>query len=124
MRIIEDLCPPAFLFLLYIAVHVGLDISLGLYLTAGVKVVTGIFQVFLLNAFCKIDLGVVSWVIISMPFLIMALATSIAMGLQMDQRMTSMMSEHFRGNKEYFTQDIMNFFKTGKFQHPEESNPI
>ena len=83
MRFIEDLCPPAFLFMLYVVVHIAMDLSLGFYWMAGIKVVTGLIQIFLLNAFCKFDLGVVSWVIISTPFIIMALATSIAMGLQL-----------------------------------------
>lgn len=125
MRIIEDLCPPAFLFLLYVAVHIGLDISLGLYLTAGVKLMAGIVQIFLLNAFCKVDLGILSWVIISMPFLIMALATSIAMGLQMDQSMTSMMREHFgRASKTPEQIEALRRFFGGAGQPPEQSNPI
>lgn len=125
MRIIEDLCPPAFLFLLYVAVHIGLDISLGLYLTAGVKLMAGIVQIFLLNAFCKVDLGILSWVIISMPFLIMALATSIAMGLQMDQSMTSMMREHFgRASQTPEQIEALRRFFGGAGQPPEQSNPI
>ena len=77
MNIIENLCPPAFLFLLYVAVHIGLDLSLGLYMTAAVKLIAGVAQIFLLNAFCKVDLGIVSWVIISVPFLIMALGMTL-----------------------------------------------
>jgi hypothetical protein len=95
MNIIENLCPPAFLFLLYVAVHIGLDLSLGLYMTAAVKLIAGVAQIFLLNAFCKVDLGIVSWVIISVPFLIMALGTSIAMGLQLDRGMTLLLKEQF-----------------------------
>ena len=100
MRLIEDLCPPAFLFLLYVVVHVALDLSLGYYWMAGIKVATGAVQIFLLNAFCKFDLGVVSWVIIATPFLIMALATSIAMGLQMDRTLSVAFAEHFTLSKE------------------------
>jgi len=95
MQLIDNLCPPAFLFLLYVAVHIGLDLSLGLYMTAGIKFFAGAVQIFLLNAFCKLDLGIVSWVIIAMPFLIMALATSIAMGLQLDRGLTNLAVEHF-----------------------------
>jgi len=99
MRFIEDLCPPAFLFLLYVGVHIALDLSLGLYWMAGIKLATGAIQVFLLNAFCKVDLGVVSWVIIAAPFLIMALGTSIALGLQMDKGLTALATEHFSSPK-------------------------
>jgi len=100
MRLIEDLCPPAFLFFLYVLVHIGMDLSLGYYWMAGTKVIVGAVQIFLLNAFCKFDLGVVSWVIISTPFIIMALATSIAMGLQMDKVLTDLVVERFSLERE------------------------
>lgn len=95
MRFIEDLCPPAVLYLLYMVVHVGLDLSLGFYLTAAVKVVTGLAGVFILNAFCEVDLGLVSWVVIATPFLMTALATSLAMGLNLDRGLTELMKEKF-----------------------------
>jgi hypothetical protein len=76
-------------------VHVGLDLSLGFYLTAAVKVVTGLAGVFILNAFCEVDLGLVSWVVIATPFLMTALATSLAMGLNLDRGLTELMKEKF-----------------------------
>jgi hypothetical protein len=119
MRLIEDLCPPAFLFLLYVVVHIAMDLSLGMYMTAGVKLVAGIVQIFLLNAFCKVDLGLVSWVIIATPFLVMALATSIAMGLQMDKGMTLMVKEHFASPKKDAKIEVL-----GPGEPPEQSNSI
>jgi hypothetical protein len=95
MRFIEDLCPPALLYLIYIIVQVGLDTSLGLYLMAVVKLGGGLVGVFLLDSFCTVDLGIVSWVVIATPFLITALATSIALGLQLDQTLTKYAVEHF-----------------------------
>jgi len=92
---VESLCPPAFLYMLYVLVHIGLDLSLGLYLTAGIKAATGVGLVFLLDAFCRVDLGVVSWVVIATPFVITALASSIAMGLQLDHTMTKYVVEKF-----------------------------
>jgi hypothetical protein len=66
-----------------------------MYLTAGVKIGTGLVGVFLLDAFCRVDLGVLSWVIISTPFIMTALATSIAMGLQLDKTMSTYLVEKF-----------------------------
>ena len=74
MRFIDSLCPPALLYLLYITVHVGLDLSLGLFLTAAAKVLMGVAGVVILDALCSVDLGVVSWVIIATPFIMVALA--------------------------------------------------
>lgn len=95
MRFVENLCPPAFLYLLYILVHIGLDLYLGLNLTAFIKAATGFGLVFLLDSFCRVDLGVVSWVVIATPFVITALASSIAMGLQLDRTITKYAVEKF-----------------------------
>jgi len=95
IALIENLCPPAFLFLIFIATQVALDLSLGMYYTAMLKVAAGAVQVYLLNSFCKVDLGVVSWAVIAVPFLITALGASIALGLQLDHHMSMMMQEHF-----------------------------
>ena len=95
MHFIESLCPPALLYLIFIAVQVGLDASLGLYLMAVVKAISGGIGVVLLDSFCSVDLGILSWVIIATPFIMTALATSIAMGLQLDQTLTRYAIEKF-----------------------------
>jgi hypothetical protein len=99
MRFIEELCPPALLYLIYIVVQVGLDLTLGMYITAGVKVLAGLAGVVILDGFCSVDLGIVSWVIMAMPFVITALATSIAMGLQLDRTIANATREHFFGGE-------------------------
>ena len=95
MRFIDALCPPALLYLLYITVHVGLDLSLGLFVTAAAKVLMGVAGVVILDALCSVDLGVVSWVIVSVPFIIVALASSIALGLGMDRVASKYIQEKF-----------------------------
>jgi hypothetical protein len=95
MRFIEVLCPPALLYLLYIVIHVGLDLSLGLFLTAGVKVVMGIIGAIILDSLCSVELGVVSWAIVATPFIMTALATSITLGLGLDRLATTAMVEQF-----------------------------
>ena len=91
MRFIDRLCPPALLYLVFVVLSVGLDVSLGMFLTAAVKSVLGVAVVVVLDTFCSVDLGVVSWFIVAAPFVITALATSISLGLQLDQRV----AEHF-----------------------------
>jgi hypothetical protein len=95
MRFIESLCPPALLYLLYIVIQVGLDISLGLLLTAVVKLVMGVAGAVILNAFCSVDLGVVSWAIIATPFIMTALAMSISLGLGLDRLASQYIKESF-----------------------------
>jgi hypothetical protein len=85
MRFIEDLCPPALLYAIFLAVQLGLDASLGMWATFAIKLVLGIATVLVLDIFCGIGLGVVSWFLVAAPFIITSLATAIAMGSDFDE---------------------------------------
>jgi hypothetical protein len=85
MRFIEDLCPPALLYLIFLAVQLGFDLALGMIPTFVVKLIFGIAMVVVLDMFCGAGLGVVSWFIVAAPFVITALATAIAIGTKFDQ---------------------------------------
>ena len=95
MRFIDALCPPSLLYLLYITIHVGLDLSLGLFVTAAAKVLMGVAGVVILDALCSVDLGVVSWAIVAVPFIMVALASSIELGLGMDRMAAMYLKENF-----------------------------
>jgi hypothetical protein len=95
MRFIDSLCPPALLYLLYIVIHVGLDLSLSMFVTALAKVVMGVAGVVILDALCSVDLGVVSWAIVATPFIMVALATSISLGLGVDRQVGLLAREGF-----------------------------
>ena len=95
IRFINNLCPPALLYLLYIVVHVGLDLSLGMFVTAALKVACGIAGVVILDALCGVELGVVSWAIVATPVIMVALGTSIAIGLQIDRHAANLIKESF-----------------------------
>jgi hypothetical protein len=92
---INSLCPPALLYLLYIVVHVGLDLSLSMFFTAAIKIAMGLAGVVILDALCSVDLGVVSWAIVATPFIMVALGTSISIGLGMDRMAAKYMRESF-----------------------------
>lgn len=95
MRFIDVLCPPALLYLLYITIQVGLDVSLGLFMTAIVKVITGLAGTVILDTLCGVELGVVSWVIVATPFLMTAAATTISLGLGIDRMAAQFVQEKF-----------------------------
>lgn len=95
MRFIDVLCPPALLYLLYSVVHVGLDLSLGLYATALIKGVMGVFGTVILDTLCGIELGIVSWVIVATPFLMTSVAMSISLGLGLDRMLSQYVQEKF-----------------------------
>jgi hypothetical protein len=98
MKFIENLCPPALIYLIFMAIHVGLDLSLSHYISAVIKLVSGIVGVYLLDILCDIDLGIVSWAIVVTPFIIVSLATSISLGLGMDHLLQTQIKETFTTN--------------------------
>lgn len=89
MRFIEDLCSPALLYLIFLVIQVGLDASLGMWVTLVIKTILGLAVVLVLDMFCGVGLGVVSWFLVAAPFLITALGTAIAMGTQFDKKVLS-----------------------------------
>jgi hypothetical protein len=84
MRFLEDLCPPALLYAIFLAVNLGFDAALGMWATFVIKLVMGLAVVVVLDMFCGIGLSVVSWFLVATPFIITALATSISMGTNFD----------------------------------------
>lgn len=95
MRFIEDLCPPALLYLIFLVVQLGLDASLGMWVTLVIKAILGFATVIVLDTFCSIELGVVSWFLVATPFLVTALATAIAMGTRFDETILQRVQEKF-----------------------------
>jgi hypothetical protein len=85
MRFIEDLCPPALLYAIFLVVQLGFDASLGMWATFTIKLILGIATVLVLDIFCGLGLGVVSWFLIAAPFIITSLATAIAIGTNFDE---------------------------------------
>lgn len=86
MRFIEDLCPPALLYLVFLVVQLGLDASLGMWITFLVKLVLGLATVVVLDVLCGMGLGVASWFLVAAPFIITSLATAIAMASNFDSQ--------------------------------------
>ena len=85
MRFLNELCPPAFLYAIFLAVNLGFDIADFALITAALKVVFGVVAIYILDILCKLDLGIVSWVLIALPFVMTSLATSVAMGIELDR---------------------------------------
>ena len=101
MRFIEALCPPATLYLIFLVIQLGLDLSMGLWVTFSIKLILGLAVVKVLDTFCGIGLTPVSWFLVAAPFLITALATAISMGTNFDQ--TVMIQLQQKETKEKFT---------------------
>ena len=106
MRFIDDLCPPALLYLIFLVVNLGLDASLGMWATLVIKAVFGVAAVLVLDTFCGIGLGVVSWFVVAAPFVITALATAIAMGTGFDDMLLGKLGKETFFDKKAKTDDL------------------
>jgi hypothetical protein len=72
-----DLCPPALIYLFFSATQVIIDLYKGLYNTAVLKFIIMIMVTILLNALCQGGLGIISWMIVFIPFIFMTVVVSI-----------------------------------------------
>ena len=69
--IVNSICTPALIYLIFSVAHVLIDTFKGLYNTALIKIFLTIFMTFILNYLCQAGLGILSWLIIFVPFILM-----------------------------------------------------
>ena len=87
------LCTPALLYLILCSIQIIIDFIQGLYNTALIKIGVTIVMTIVLNVLCEIDLGIISWIIVLIPFLFMTIIASIilvALGLNNTTGTTTM----------------------------------
>lgn len=75
--IMEKLCPPAILYIAFSLTHIIIDIFKNLYNTAFLKFIIMIIFTIVLNVLCNSGLGVVSWVVVFIPFISMTIISSL-----------------------------------------------
>ena len=93
MRFLDNLCAPAFLYALFLAIHLGFDLADFAVVTATGKVIFGGIAIYVLDLLCKMDLGIVSWFLVAIPFIVTSLATSVAMGIGLDREIMKQISK-------------------------------
>ena len=75
--ILEKICPPALLYIVFSITQIIIDIFKRMYNTAFFKFVVMIIFTFALNFLCSKGLGVISWFIVFVPFIMMTVITTI-----------------------------------------------
>ena len=70
--LLAKLCTPALLYLIFSVSQVLIDTFKGMYNTAMVKFLLAFIFTFLLNYLCEAGLGILSWIIIFVPFILMS----------------------------------------------------
>jgi hypothetical protein len=75
MSDLKKLCSPAIIYLIFSLTHIILDIFGGQFKMSFVKFLVMILFTILLNFLCKKGLGIISWIIVFLPFILMSLIT-------------------------------------------------
>lgn len=73
----ESICSPALIYIIFSLTQISIDTYNGMYNTAFLKTWVAILFTILLNYLCSIGLGVISWFIVFIPFILMTLIISI-----------------------------------------------
>jgi len=74
---LQQICAPAVIYLIFSLVQIVIDLFKGLYNQAFFKFLVMIIFTLLLNALCARGLGVISWMLVMVPFILMSLITAI-----------------------------------------------
>tara|TARA_Y100000992_G_scaffold302359_1_gene276226 strand:- start:3556 stop:4131 length:576 start_codon:yes stop_codon:yes gene_type:complete len=79
MAIVNKLCSPAIIYLIFALTQIIIDIFKSLYNQAFFKFIQMVFFTLLLHILCSRGLGIVSWIIVFIPFILMTVITTILM---------------------------------------------
>lgn len=73
----QKLCAPAIIYLIFSITQILIDTFKGLYNTALIKFIIMIMITLLLNILCQSGLGIISWIIVFIPFILMTVIVTI-----------------------------------------------
>ena len=73
---LEKLCAPAILYIAFSLTQIIIDIFKEMYNTAFFKFIVMMIFSIMLNILCKRGLGVISWFIVFVPFIMMTIITT------------------------------------------------
>ena len=75
--VLENVCPPALLYLAFSVIQIIIDLYRGDSVQAMFKFIVMIIFTIVLNAICKAGMSIVSWFIVFIPFILMTYITTI-----------------------------------------------
>ena len=99
---IETLCPPALIYICFSLTQIIIDTFKGLYTVAFFKFWVMIIFTLLLNILCDQGLGIISWIIVFIPFMLMSVITMIlifAFGLDPETGSIMNVNKGGKGNR-------------------------
>ncbi len=77
LNFLKSICPPALIYLVFSMTQIIIDTYKGLYNVSLIKFIVMVFFTLLLNLLCMNGLGIVSWIIVFVPFILMSVITAL-----------------------------------------------
>lgn len=138
---LNNLCAPAMLYIVFSITQIIIDIFKNLYNTAFLKFLVMIVFTIALNLLCQMGLGVVSWFIVFVPFIMMTIITSLllfVMGLSPSKGVNKVNIDHIhrehaphhektrhqRDNGVFYDTDSTNMSEYHALRLPQEYNHV
>jgi hypothetical protein len=75
--ILDSLCPPAVIYILFSLTQIVIDTIQGYYNKAFIKVWVATIMTIVLNYLCNVGLNIISWIFVFVPFILMTTITTI-----------------------------------------------
>ena len=75
--VLRQICAPALIFLVFSLVQIVIDTIKGMYNMAFIKIWVAMIFTLLLNYLCSQGLGVISWIIVFIPFILMTVIVTL-----------------------------------------------
>jgi hypothetical protein len=75
--LINRLCPPAFIYVVILMVHLIMELYDAHYIQAFLKVIVSVVIIALLQILCLADLSVIAWILVFLPLIIYTYMTVI-----------------------------------------------
>lgn len=75
--VLKQICPPALIYLVFSITQIVIDTVKGMYTVAFIKIWVALIFAILLNFLCSRGLGIISWLIVFVPFILMSIIVTL-----------------------------------------------
>lgn len=75
--VLQEICPPALIYLVFTTTQILIDTFKGMYNIAFIKLWVALIFTILLNFLCNKGLGIISWIIVFIPFILMTVIVTL-----------------------------------------------
>ena len=73
----KQICPPALIYMVFSITQIVIDTVKGMYTVAFIKIWVALIFAILLNFLCNRGLGIISWLIVFVPFILMSIIVTL-----------------------------------------------